>query len=70
MRNALAPVLLAALDARIATAGTLAAAVAIGITPDTLRAARRGRVLNGGTVTAITAYVSASTHGASELLAA
>ena len=48
----------------------VAAAVAIGITPDTLRAARRGRVLNGGTVTAITAYVSASTHTASERRAA
>lgn len=70
MRNALAPVLLAALDERIATHGTLAVAVGAGITPDTLRAARRGRVLNGGTVTAITAYVSASTHTASERRAA
>lgn len=70
MRSALAFPVKVALDERIATDGTLAAAVAIGITPDTLRAARRGRVLNGGTVTAITAYVSASTHTASERRAA
>jgi hypothetical protein len=45
------------LNALIAIDGTLATAVAIGITPDTLRSARRRRVLNGGTVTAITAYL-------------
>jgi hypothetical protein len=57
MRTSLAPALVAALDAQIATHGTLAVAVAVGITPDTLRGARRGHRLNGGTVSALTAYV-------------
>jgi len=57
MRNCLAPAIIAALDVQVATHGTLAVAVAVGITPDTLRGARRGRVLQGGTVAAITAYV-------------
>lgn len=69
MRNAITPVLVAALDAQVATHGTLAVAVAVGITPDTLRGARRGHRLNGGTVSALTAYV-ASTHPASERRAA
>ena len=69
MRNAITPVLVAALDVQVATHGTLAVAVAVGITPDTLRGARRGHRLNGGTVSALTAYV-ASTHPASERRAA
>lgn len=62
MRNALAPTAREALSARVAQHGTLAVAVAIGTTLDTLRAARRGHRLNGGTCTAIAAYLS--TEGA------
>ena len=57
-----------ALSARVAQHGTLAVAVAIGTTLDTLRAARRGHRLNGGTCTAIAAYLS--TESAPALLAA
>lgn len=62
MRNTLAPTAREALSARVAQHGTLAVAVAIGTTLDTLRAARRGHRLNGGTCTAIAAYLS--TEGA------
>jgi hypothetical protein len=65
MRNTLAFPVRVALDAQVATHGTLAVAVGAGITLGTLRGARRGRVLQGGTVAAITAYISASTHTAS-----
>jgi hypothetical protein len=50
------------LAARVTTHGTLAVAVALGSTPATLRAARRGHRLNGTTVRAIAAYLS--TEGA------
>lgn len=60
MRNCLASAIIDALDAQVATHGTLAVAVGVGITPDTLRGARRGHLLNGGTVAAITAYVADS----------
>ena len=62
MRNTLTPSACEALTARVAQHGTLAVAVAIGTTLDTLRAARRGHRLNGGTCAAITAYLS--TEGA------
>ena len=60
MRNRLTPALVAAIDAQVATHGTLAVAVGAGITLVTLRAARCGRVLNGGTVSALTAYLADS----------
>ena len=60
MRKRLTPALVAALDAQVATHGTLAVAVGAGITPDTLRGARRGNLLNGGTVSALAAYVADS----------
>jgi len=57
-----------ALSARVAQHGTLAVAVALSTTLDTLRAARRGDRLNGPTARAIEAYLS--TEGAPALLAA
>lgn len=69
MRNTLAPTAREALSARVAQHGTLAVAVAIGTTLDTLRAARRGHRLNGGTCTAIAAYLSTEGAPAQRLVA-
>ena len=69
MRAPLEPALRARLCEHLATHGSLAVAVAVGTTPDTLRSARRGDRMNGTTLAALAHYLSTEGEHAQQFAA-